>query len=169
MKVLAYQSGKDFMNRNRLFQKLSFRLQSNDILCCSRLAFSRWRLALVLDQEPDAIDKVQVLYMHAKVNGVEVFAAVKAPRQIGLWLNRGMPACAKGAAEPEDALERFRGNGEQCFDHMADWDMISHFIQLSVAELPAHREVSLGRRLTQFFILTMWLISVNRSINAAVR
>jgi len=157
------------MDRNRLFQRCSFRIGSNDIFCGGRLDFSRWQPLPMIDQELDAIDKVHVFYDHAKVDSVEVPAAVKAPRQIGLGLDCRMPAGAKGTAEPEDAFERFRGNGEQSFDYMADGDMVARFVQLSIAEPPAHQETSLGRRLTQFFMLTIWLTSVNRSIRAAVR
>ena len=123
----------------------------------------------MIDQELDAIDKGHVFYDHAKINGVEVPAAVKAPRQIGLGVYRCMPAGAKGTAEPEDAFEGFRGNCEQTFDYIEDGDMVARFVQLSIAEPPAHQETSLGRRLTQFFMLTIWLTSVNRSISAAVR
>ncbi len=94
------------MDRNRFFKSCSFRIEGDDILCGCRFAFSWW-LTPMIDQELDAIDKVHVFYDHAKVNGVEVLAAFKTPRQIGIGFDRCMPAGAKGTAEPEYAFERF--------------------------------------------------------------
>lgn len=82
----------------------------------------------MIEQQFDAIDKVHVFYEHAKVNGVEVSFAGKASGQIGFGFDRGMSAFAKGAAEPQDAFERFRRDGEQGFYYMADGDMVANFV-----------------------------------------
>ena len=123
----------------------------------------------MLDEELDAFDESHALDKHAKVNGVEVSGAMKTSGQVGFVLDRRMSAGANRTAEAEEAVEGFRWDGQQGFNHILDGDMVAGLVQLSITESSAHQETSRGRRLTQFFKLTMWLTSVRRSINAAVR
>lgn len=65
------------MKCDRPFEGDSFRFERDDIFLTGRLTFGRWQLALALDKELDAINKAHLPYNHAKINGVEVPAAVK--------------------------------------------------------------------------------------------
>jgi hypothetical protein len=44
---------------------------------------------------------------HHEVNGVEVDATGKAPREVGARIDRGVPLSAVGALEPEKAFTVF--------------------------------------------------------------
>lgn len=116
---------------------------------------SSGQAAFVSDQELNALDKIGASYQHAKINGVEVLCAVETSCKIGFGFNCGMAAGAQGAVEPEDPMKRFRGDGQKGFDHMPDGNAVADVIQLLITESCIHQVESLGRRLRQFFMLTI--------------
>ena len=68
-------------------------------------------------------------YSHDQFDGIEVFLAIEAARQIGVGMGGGMEAGTEGALKPHNAVDLLGGYLEDLCHQAVDVDVISQCIK----------------------------------------
>lgn len=118
------------------------------------------------------MNKIRFFNPHHEIDGVIIFFTGKASGKIGRRIHAGVKFPADRAAKSKAALTHFGRDAQLLYQGLYR-DMIAQDKQFIAGVLRFYHLIfytgpSFGRRLTQFLMLMTWLVSVSRSINAAV-
>ena len=82
-------------------------------------------------QELDTVDKSGLSGKHHQIDGVEVFAAVKASGQIGFRIYGGIKTAAEGAKKTKTPLCHPARNAQGFFDEHPNADLVTQDVKLT--------------------------------------